>query len=159
MQPANNQLLKELGNPIAVEEYLIYKHFENDPEKLLKYYESLFVRFSEDVPDRECLSPLQRRILHRNIIGTKYRVEGITKAVAPNSNELILDAGCGIGAIIIQVITRGGKCYGLDMNLPTLKCAKEIAKRNNVKLNVVNADARYIPFKGCLFDKIVFADV
>ncbi len=97
--------------------------------------------------------------------GIKVRIaEGVyepaedTYLILDNVNErgpgMALDVGTGSGIIAIWLAKLGFTVVATDVDVRALKCAKENAKLNNVKLDLVRCDLAE-PIKG-KFDVITF---
>ena len=65
-----------------------------------------------------------------------YRICGLKKS------DSILDAGCGVGRISVELALLGLNVTGVDLIQPLLDTAKESAQAEGVVINLVNADLR-----------------
>jgi ubiquinone/menaquinone biosynthesis C-methylase UbiE len=66
-----------------------------------------------------------------------------------NNNKVrILEAGCGIGQIVVALNSRGYNCYGLDFARNTIRRLKNIFP--NIPFD--HGDIRYLPYKNSFFD-------
>jgi ubiquinone/menaquinone biosynthesis C-methylase UbiE len=74
----------------------------------------------------------------------------IKSLITSNNYKTILEAGCGTGSWISSLEDISKKIFGLDYSLDMMK----ISKSENMRLNIVNADAVYIPFNDNCFDLI-----
>lgn len=74
----------------------------------------------------------------------------IHNIIATNKHKNILEAGCGTGRWIGSLKKDKAKVFGLDYSIEMLK----ISRNNEQNLNLINADAGYIPFKNNFFDLI-----
>ena len=70
------------------------------------------------------------------------------------AGQSALDAGCGRGELLHQLRTRGVLAVGADFAVAALSLAAKTSKAP-----VVRADARRLPFKDSLFDRIFFLGV
>ncbi|OJF76687.1 MAG: SAM-dependent methyltransferase [Treponema sp. CETP13] len=68
--------------------------------------------------------------------------ESIIKIAGLPKGARILDAGCGLGRISVELAALGMDVTGVDMIQPYLDAAKESAQNENVELNLVKADLR-----------------
>ena len=59
-----------------------------------------------------------------------------------NENVRILDAGCGMGRISVELALLGFNVTGIDITKPYLQAAREIATDEGVNVDFVNADLR-----------------
>lgn len=70
-------------------------------------------------------------------------------------NSRILEIGSGSGNFSIP-LSKQNKVMGIDISNEMLKVCKKFAKQQKAPLNLVRADARYLPFKDNVFD-VVFS--
>jgi ubiquinone/menaquinone biosynthesis C-methylase UbiE len=80
------------------------------------------------------------------------KIEDILNSMKFESNELVLDLGCGTG-FLFQHIAQRVRVVGLDLSQQALREAKKRAK-NMPNLFLVRADADHTPFQSNIFDKI-----
>jgi len=69
--------------------------------------------------------------------------------VADLEDLVVLDAGCGAGRFLELLKGDYSKKFGVDMSL-----AVEIAKENNPKVNIIQADISKLPFSDNYFDVV-----
>lgn len=74
----------------------------------------------------------------------------INTLIVSNNYKNILETGCGTGRWLKQLKGNRQNIFGLDYSSEMLKIAGE----NELNLNLVNADAVYLPFKNVFFDLI-----
>ena len=74
----------------------------------------------------------------------------LCRLIELNNYKNILEAGCGTGKWISSIEAKRRKIFGLDYSFDMMKIAKE----EKSQLNLVNADAVYIPFKNNSFNLI-----
>lgn len=67
----------------------------------------------------------------------------------------ILDLGCGSGRNFVK-LNREYKIYGVDFSENQLKFAKEYAKKEGIKAELVKAEAFNLPFESDFFDAAIF---
>ena len=82
--------------------------------------------------------------------GVNYLVnieKEIKNLIELNNYKSILEAGCGTGRWIGSLEKKGREIFGLDYSFDMMK----IPKSEKSALNLVNADAVYLPFKNYLF--------
>lgn len=94
--------------------------------------------------------------------GVKNRVEAIAKEneilanlVGVKQNDLVLDAGCGIGGSGIWLVKeRGANVVGLDIVDKQLTRGKDLVRERNLgkKVDFVKGDYQRFPFKDEAFD-------
>ncbi|MBO4732006.1 MAG: class I SAM-dependent methyltransferase [Spirochaetaceae bacterium] len=65
-----------------------------------------------------------------------YRICGL------KNGDSVLDAGCGVGRISVELALLGLNVTGVDLIQPLLDTAKESAMAEGVSINLVNADLR-----------------
>jgi SAM-dependent methyltransferase len=66
----------------------------------------------------------------------------------------ILDVGCGLGLHALDLTARGYLVVGLDLSLPMITRAAEMAQYRGLKINFLHADIRKIEFDGS-FDGVM----
>jgi len=80
----------------------------------------------------------------------------------PNLN--VLDIGCGRGELLIHVLLKGSKVYGVDYAVSSMRIAKDTLN-NSLKnpesesVHLQQSDARYLPFASETMDIIFMLDV
>ena len=75
-----------------------------------------------------------------------------------SASGLVLDMGCGNGRHAVQLSEAGYDVVGLDISVRLLKIAKSKAAKANLKLTLVRADMRFLPFCSNAFMGIVSLD-
>lgn len=93
----------------------------------------------------------------------KQRLSRILKILEPQSGNLILDLGCGVGSFVFHSVRGGANCIGVDYSYYSLERASKLIKICDSKISpddylLVQADAAELPLKEQIFDKIVAAD-
>lgn len=75
---------------------------------------------------------------------TPTEKEAVTKAnpLSPKNPVSVLDAGCGMGRISVELALLGADVTGVDIIEAELEAAREIAADEEVFINFVNADLR-----------------
>jgi len=76
------------------------------------------------------------------------------KLLAPAQNELILDAGCGTGRNLNQLLQAGSKPFGIDFSEGMLSVARR--EYPNVPLALADLE-QPLPFASAIFDAILCA--
>lgn len=67
----------------------------------------------------------------------------------------ILDVGCGAGMYTLELVRKGSIVAALDLKTDFIR----LLKKSEPRLQVVLADAQYLPFKNEAFDKILCSEV
>ncbi|MCC7542813.1 MAG: class I SAM-dependent methyltransferase [Deltaproteobacteria bacterium] len=75
--------------------------------------------------------------------------------LAPGAS--VLDLGCGQGRHAIELALRGYKVVGLDLSIPMLATAGDLAQEAGVKINFIHGDMREMTFEAA-FDGIYCMD-
>lgn len=99
-----------------------------------QWYEELFENYAESY-DKECYTQ-----------GTIGEVDFIEKEIDFDKNKRILDIGCGTGRHAIELAKRGYNVTGIDLSGSQLKRAIEKAKKENLTIDFLRADARSLDF-------------
>jgi ubiquinone/menaquinone biosynthesis C-methylase UbiE len=94
-----------------------------------------------------------------HIYDVRYEQEQTAKYVAALENlqkqalGLVLDVGCGTGLLFSHIKDASSKIVGVDISRKTLLKAKQRA-RNSANIEVVWADADFIPLRASTFDHV-----
>jgi ubiquinone/menaquinone biosynthesis C-methylase UbiE len=83
----------------------------------------------------------------------KYERELLLSLLRPESDEFILDAGCGTGIFTLDLLSLGTHIIGVDLSLPMLSRAEQ--KTRAYHFQAVLADISSLPFSENVFDKVV----
>jgi SAM-dependent methyltransferase len=78
--------------------------------------------------------------------GTSQEVDFLEQFLNHDRTIRILDIACGAGRHSIELSKRGYYVVGFDLAMRQLEVAQDLATKINVKVNLVRADARAIPF-------------
>ena len=97
---------------------------------------------------------LQAAIYNVQYLGEQdAKIDDILKSIDFESNDVVLDLGCGTGFLFRHINKQVGLLVGVDLSRKALQEAKERTKNlSNVVL--VRADADNMPFPDRTFDKI-----
>lgn len=99
------------------------------------WYEKLFENYGEQY-DKEPF-----------VQGTIGECDFIEKELNYDKSLKIIDIGCGTGRHSIELTKRGYSVTGTDLSESQLKKAREKADMNNLKIDFLKHDARYLPFE------------
>lgn len=78
---------------------------------------------------------------------TQKEVDFIVSALGIKEGGMILDLACGNGRHSVELSSRGFQVVGLDLSLPMLARAAELAQKNDQKINFIHGDMRQIAFE------------
>ncbi|MFH1786605.1 MAG: class I SAM-dependent methyltransferase [archaeon] len=81
----------------------------------------------------------------------------LAKKVARCNPKTVLDAGCGIGILSLEIkkILRGSDVTGVDIDAHSIKVAKNMAIRNDMQINFIRADIHKFKFQPTAYDAVV----
>jgi len=99
-----------------------------------QWYEELFENYAETY-DKESFTR-----------GTRGEVDFIEMEINFDKTKRILDIGCGTGRHAIELAKRGYNVTGIDLSKSQLNRAIEKAEKENLTINFLRADARYLDF-------------
>lgn len=78
---------------------------------------------------------------------TQKEVDFIEAALGIKEGGMILDLACGNGRHAVELSSRGFQVVGLDLSLPMLARAAELAQKHGQKINFIHGDMRQIAFE------------
>jgi len=107
-----------------------------------QWYEELFENYAESY-DKESYTQ-----------GTQGEVDFIEKEINFDKTKRILDMGCGTGRHAIELAKRGYNVTGIDLSESQLNRAIEKAKKENLTIDFLRADARTLDFNN-EFDLVI----
>jgi 2-polyprenyl-3-methyl-5-hydroxy-6-metoxy-1,4-benzoquinol methylase len=99
-----------------------------------EWYEELFQNYGETY-DKENF-----------VQGTLGECDFLEKEINYDKSIKILDIGCGTGRHSIEMTKRGYNVTGIDLSESQINKAKEKARKENLEINFIQADARALPF-------------
>ncbi len=76
----------------------------------------------------------------------RREVDFIEKSLGVKKGSLILDLACGNGRHAVGMARRGYRVVGVDLSLPMLARAGELAQENDQKINFIHGDMRELGF-------------
>lgn len=77
-------------------------------------------------------------------------------SLALKVGSTVLDVGCGLGLHAVELARRGCLVVGIDLSLPMITRAAELAQESNLRINFLHSDIRDIGFEGT-FDAVLCA--
>lgn len=92
-------------------------------------------------------------------LGMRLRARNIFALLGPAKQDVVLDAGCGIGLYCFALASKGCSVFGLDSDARKINEARGIAGQISSNAVFLNANVLHIPFKNNFFDKVVCSDV
>jgi SAM-dependent methyltransferase len=78
--------------------------------------------------------------------GDQRKVNYIEKHLAVPDNSLVLDLACGNGRHSVGMAKRGYRVVGIDLSLPMLAQAAELAQEEKQNINFIHGDMRDLSF-------------
>lgn len=100
-----------------------------------QWYEEFFENYAESYDKEEFTK------------GTKGEVDFIEQEINFDKTKRILDIGCGTGRHTIELAGRGYDVTGIDLSAAQIKRAIDKAKKKNLHINFIIADARDLDLK------------
>ncbi|MBN1774356.1 MAG: methyltransferase domain-containing protein, partial [Deltaproteobacteria bacterium] len=94
-----------------------------------------------------------RSLPHYSADHTRHEVEFIERSLGVARGARVLDLGCGDGRHAVELAIRGFEVVGLDLSLPMLARAGDLAQARSVKLNFIQGDMRDLRFEST-FDAV-----
>ncbi len=85
---------------------------------------------------------------HRDDSDASKLISLLKNSIEFSGSWKILDAPCGNGRHSLKLAREGFIVFGFDLSLMFLKLASERKTKENLDPEFINADLRYIPFKG-----------
>lgn len=93
-------------------------------------------------------------------IGLRIRAREILKFLEPKSDDVILDAGCGMGLLLLTLGKKIGRGIGVDIDIEKIKEALRLKDELSLdNIEFYNVDAANLEFPESFFDKIVCSEV
>jgi SAM-dependent methyltransferase len=78
--------------------------------------------------------------------GDQRKVNFIEKSLGVSKHALVLDLACGNGRHSVGMAKRGYRLVGIDLSLPMLAQAAELAQDENQNINFIHGDMRDLSF-------------
>jgi SAM-dependent methyltransferase len=100
-----------------------------------QWYEEFFENYAETYDKEEFTQ------------GTKGEVDFIEQEINYDKTKRILDIGCGTGRHAVELTARGYDVTGIDLSAAQIKRAADKAKKKNLHIDFIIADARNLDFK------------
>lgn len=93
-------------------------------------------------------------------MGMRLRAKHIFPLLDMQKNNVILDAGCGIGLYSLTLAKRGCTVHGIDTDKEKINSAKKLAHSLNVDtVSFDTADLCQLPIENERYDRIICSDV
>jgi ubiquinone/menaquinone biosynthesis C-methylase UbiE len=123
----------------------------NSKKKVVRDY------FDQEVMTWEMVYTQNSNFLSHNMVERQKRVlEMLDQRL--NGNATVLDAGCGAGMTILQLLQRGHIVYGVDISREMIRKAKQgvlQAGYNGKSYNFSTGDVEDLPFANEYFDAVI----
>ena len=85
----------------------------------------------------------------------ELKIKEALKNVSLDASDIVLDVGCGTGLLFNYISRSVDTIVGIDISLESLKVALDfIKKTGNPSIELVRADADFLPFRNEVFDKV-----
>lgn len=105
-------------------------------------------------PVVSCLVAATNGIAYKHLIG-KLREYPIPEFRLPPANgQLLLDVGCNWGRWCVAAARKGYRPVGLDPSLGAVLAARRVCAQLGVEAKFIVGDARCLPLRSNLFDKV-----
>lgn len=139
------------GDPRAPELYLESLGISEDEKRGVV---ALASRGSRVDPVVAYLVAATNGLMYRNLIGAleNYPIPEIR--LPDGHGELLLDVGCSWGRWTIAAAQRGYQVVGVDPSLGAIMAARRVAASQHIAARFVVGDARVLPFRTALFDRV-----
>ena len=93
-------------------------------------------------------------------MGMRLRAKHILPLLDLQKNNVILDAGCGIGLYSLTLAKRGYKVHGIDADKEKISSAKKLAYSLNIDtVSFDTSDICQLPIEDETYDRIICSDV
>lgn len=89
----------------------------------------------------------------------RVEISSCLERLNPRKNELILDAGCGTGRFVHEMIMKGARVIAIDYSKEPLKICKERCNDLSIKPFIIRADICNLPLKSEIVDKVLSTGV
>jgi len=94
-------------------------------------------------------------IAYKSLVGhlTEYPIPKL-RLPAANPGELLLDIGCNWGRWCMAAAKLGYAAVGIDPSLGSVLAARRVSRSMGLDIRFVVGDARFLPFREGLFDRV-----
>ncbi len=124
--------------------------------KEIKKTKSSYKELSDEIWKKRFNSPfLIRKHLHRT---QYYTIINNLEKMLPKPRS-VLDYGCGQGVLSVLLAKKKYDVTGLDISEPNIEFARNEAKKENLKINLISGDGENLPFDDNSFDIVVASHV
>jgi len=119
------------------------------------YYSNFgFIPIGDDARDR-----YESRFGHPNLI-KRVQAKGIIHAMNLQLDDVVLDFGCGVGFVTVELAKEAAKVYGVDINPYIEQIAIPDILKGKLEFIVSHNDERTsLPFPDNFFNKILISEV
>lgn len=108
--------------------------------------------YADRIQDKRTNSPYKiRRYFHK--VTHQSALKHIKKG------DRVLEVGCGEGVLAVMMAKVGAKVTATDISTKNLSAAKDLAKKEGVEIEFLEADLENLPFQDSSFDIIVADNV
>jgi len=90
---------------------------------------------------------------------TRYRIEKVFEIYMPKKGERVLDLGCGVGTISLELAKRGIDVIGLDYSQQAINICRSLSRELHLSVEFALADATSTGFPPTSFDVVFCADL
>lgn len=78
---------------------------------------------------------------------TRVEVDFVEQVIGHDHSKRILDVGCGNGRHTLELARRGYEVVGTDLSKSMLEQGRQVAKAENLKVDLIQCDARELNYK------------
>ena len=93
-------------------------------------------------------------IAYKSQVGKLAEYPIPTLRLPPSDGKVFLDIGCNWGRWCIAAARKGYKVVGIDPSLGAVMAAKRVARQLGIDARYVVGDARFLPFKSSVIDRV-----
>jgi SAM-dependent methyltransferase len=105
-------------------------------------------------PVVSCLVGATNGIAYRHLIGRLNEYPIPELRLPPSDGQVFLDLGCNWGRWCIAAARKGYTAVGIDPSLGAVMAAKRTARQLGIEAAYLVGDARFLPFKDSVIDRV-----